>query len=419
MTVRLVGTICIGIFGAALAADIAHTDGRGVGAAGFLRFPTTLVTLPFDSEGLTVDPNRRLLYTAEAPDASGTCYVRSITLAGAVSVVGTVPKPSAAPCGPRGLEFREGHLYIADQGVGAEGWIFEMDPASGQATVFASGVPGANGIAFDSRGNLWITDSLRGLARLYRRDGVTAELQEAFRVPPVGNGTTYGGRMTVPNTLGIGRQIVNLPVGMQSEVRQVANGIAVLERYSEVAEAVRHGGPLLATLYVGDTARGVIWSVRLDENGNLEPGQTGCDPTLQENTLCEDAVFVGHPRLEGADGIWADEEGALWVAANSRQGIVRVDSNGTVTEFFRNPFNSQFLRSSADTAEGNTHILEYPSNPVIVPASSPSGAPTLCVTSIDRGPRDNWPGTVGEIGGPGQGKGKISCFPGVTARASR
>jgi hypothetical protein len=39
-----------------------------------------------------------------------------------------------------------------------------------------------------------------------------------------------------------------------------------------------------------------------------------------------------------------------------------------------------------------------------------SSSGTVCVTSIDRGPRDNWPGTVGEIGGPGQHKGKIFCF---------
>lgn len=379
--------------------------------AAFSPVPTTLVTLPLDSEGLIVDPDTGVLYTAEAPNPAGDCIVRSVTLSGVVQVVGVLPKP-APPCAPRGLEFRNGRLYIADQGAGATGWIFEMDPATGQSTIVASGVAGANGIVFDSHGNLWITDSLRGFGRVYRWDAITGAVSEAFRVPPVGNGTVYGGKMTTPTTLGIGRQIANLPAGMQSEVRQVANGIAVLERYSDDAEEVRRGRPLRATLYVADTARGAIWNVQLDATGNLEPGQTGCDPTLQDNTLCEEAVFAMHPRLEGADGLWADADGTLWASANARNAIVTIDARGKVTEFFRNPFNSQFLRSSADTADGNSHILEYPSNPVIVPASGPNGAPTLCVTSIDRGPRDNWPGSVGEIGGPGQNKGKISCFPG-------
>ncbi len=380
--------------------------------------PTTLVTLPLDSEGLTVDPDTGTMYTAEAPDASGECVVRSITLSGVVSVVGVVPKP-LPPCGPRGLEFRGGRLYIADQGTGANGWVFEMDPSTGQATIFASGVPGANGIVFDSHGNLWITDSLRGLGRVYRRAAATGVAQEVFRVPPVGNGTIYGGRLSLPSTSGIGRQIVYIPLGMQTEVRQVANGIAVVDHYSDAAHDVGQGRPRGATLYISDTARGAIWATRLDEHGDLAPGQTGCDPTLQTDTLCEDAVFVAHPRLEGADGMLADADGSLWVTANSRQGIVRVDRSGAVTELFRNPLNASLLRSSADTAEGNTHILEYPSNPVFVPAAGPAGVRTLCVTSIDRGPRDNWPGTVGEIGGPGQDRGKVSCFPAAEPSALR
>jgi streptogramin lyase len=398
--------------GVAVACPLVQTDARdGVAPASHQIIgtaPTTLTTLPLDSEGLTVDPETLILYTAEAPDASGECFVRSISLSGQVSLVGTVPKP-AGPCAPRGLEFRRGRLYIADQGAGATGWVFEMDPASGQTTVFAAGVPGANGIVFDSRGNLWITDSLRGFGRVFRREAATGIVEEVFRVPPVGNGTAYGGRMSVPNTLGVGRQIVNLPVGIQAEVKQVANGIAVVERYSDAAHAPGQGRPPLTTLYVADTARGAIWAVRLDEDGGLAPGQTGCDPTLQDNTLCEDAVFVTHPRLEGADGMIADAHGTLWITANARQAIVTVDRAGRVTEVFRNPFNSLLLRSSADTAEGNTHILEYPSNPVFVPAAR-GVAPTLCVTNIDRGPRDNWPGTVGEIGGPGQPRGKVSCF---------
>jgi hypothetical protein len=150
--------------------------------------------------------------------------------------------------------------------------------------------------------------------------------------------------------------------------------------------------------------------VRLDEHGDLAPGQTGCDPTLQDQTLCEEALFVAHPRLEGADGMWAERDGTLWVAANARQALVRVDPRGNVTELFRNPVNAQLLRSSADTIEGNTHILEYPTNPVIVPAVGWRSSPAICVASTDRPGRDNWPGTVGEIGGPGQDKGKVSCF---------
>jgi sugar lactone lactonase YvrE len=393
-------TVCF--FGAALSCALAQngeqqTEGVLQAIQGYSGVPTTLATLPQDSEGLTVDPQTGVLYAAGSPDPSGQCTVWSIASNGAVSQVGVVPRPTDTACAPRGLEFRNGHLYISDQGTGADGWVFEMDPETGQATIFASGVPGANGIAFDSHGNLWITDSQRGFGRVYKRNAETGVVTEVFRVPPVANGTTYGGRLGIPTASGVGRQIANVPLGTQPEVRQVANGIAVVERR-------------LSTVYVADTARGAIWAARLDEHGDLEPSQTGCNPTLQDNTLCEDALFVAHPRLEGADGMWAEPNGTLWVAANARQGIVRVSTaRRTVTEYFRNPVNSELLRSSADTAEGNTHILEFPTNPVIVPAIG-SHARTLCVSSSDRAGRDNNPGTVGEIGGPGQDKGKISCF---------
>jgi streptogramin lyase len=402
--------VVVAALSSALAQTAEHSQGVRQVSGDIPFVPTTLVTLPLDSEGLTVDPDTQILYTAEAPNAAGECIVRATSMTGVVSVVGVLPIMPGAACAPRGLEFRDRRLYIADQGAGVTGWVFQMDPASGQSSLYAAGVPGANGIAFDSFGNLWITDSLRGFGRVYRREAQTGLVQEVFRVPPVGNGTIYGGRLSAPTTSGIGRQIVNLPVGMQSEVRQVANGIAVVERYDDATHAEGRGKARLATVYIADTARGALWAAHLDGRGDLAPGQTGCDPTLQENTLCDEALFVAHPRLEGADGMVVDRDGSLIVAANSRQALVRVDRWGNVTELFRNPFNSQLLRSSADTIEGNTHILEYPSNPVIVSAPGEGRAHTICVTSIDRGPRDNWPGTVGEIGGPGQDRGKISCF---------
>jgi sugar lactone lactonase YvrE len=391
--------VAVFIFGLAFTAAGAQGGGS----------PTTLAMLPFDSEGLTVDPETQTLYTVEAPDAAGDCVIRSITLSGVVSFVGLLPKP-AGPCAPRGLEFRDGHLYVSDQGTGANGWVFEVNPATGAATMFASGVAGANGIAFDSAGNLWITDGLRGLGRVYRRDASTGVVHEMFRVPPVSNGTINGGLLSVPAATGIGRQILNVPSGPQGEVKAVANGIDIVEKNGDLSPGSAAQQPHSATVYVADTARGAIWAVRVDRHGELYAGQTGCDPTLQPDTLCEDVIFVAHPRLEGADGMLADIDGALLVAANARQALVRIDRWGTVVELFRNPVNSQLLRSSADTIEGNSHILEYPTNPVIVPAGGHYGERTVCVTSTDRPGRDNWPGTVGEIGGPGQPRGKISCF---------
>jgi sugar lactone lactonase YvrE len=394
------------VFVAALTAGLARSGVVPSAGRTLADVPTTIATLPNDSEGLAVDPKTGTIYAAEAPNAVGDCIVRSVTLDGNLSLVGYVPMPASGACAPRGLEFRGGQLYISDQGTGSTGWVYEMNPATGFVTTFASGVAGANGIAFDSSGNLWITDGLRGLGRVYRRDAHTGAVQEVFRVPPIANGTTYGGRLSSPSAAGVGRFIAIVP-SVQAEVKAVANGIAFVDRNDG---AIVIGQGRFSTLYVADTTRGAIWAVLIDARGNLAPGQTGCDSTLQDNTLCDDAIFVSHPRLEGADGIWADTERSLWVAANARQAIIHVDRHGNVTEVFRNPVNLQLLRSSADTPEGDRHLLEYPTSPIIVPVKGSPFLTRLCVASTDRPGRDNAPGTVGEIGGPGQDKGKISCF---------
>src|SRR5688572_20625424 len=111
MRVDRIGAVTICFFGAALSCALAQNDEQqteGVLQAiqGFSGVPTTLATLPQDSEGLTVDPHTGILYAAGSPDPSGQCAVWSIASNGAVSQVGVVPRPTDAACAPRGLEFR-------------------------------------------------------------------------------------------------------------------------------------------------------------------------------------------------------------------------------------------------------------------------------------------------------------------------
>jgi len=141
---------------------------------------------------------------------------------------------------------------------------------------------------------------------------------------------------------------------------------------------------------------------------NLDRGQVrspmGCDETFTPNTLCLSNIEVAHPLLEGVDGIALDRAGNIWSAANERNAIVVASRNGEVTEVYRNPVNAQGLRNSANTAEGNRHILEFPTSPYL-------NGFRLCVTSSDGDRRDNSPRAAGEIngGGPVGARGKISC----------
>src|ERR1700750_2782530 len=94
-------------------------------------------------EGLTAD-RRGNLYSAGR--GGPPCPVFKV----GTGVVGNLP----APCGPAGLAFGpDGRLYVADVDK-----IMVLRPdaaAPPTAELYASGVPGANGIAWDERGDLW------------------------------------------------------------------------------------------------------------------------------------------------------------------------------------------------------------------------------------------------------------------------
>jgi hypothetical protein len=164
------------------------------------------------------------------------------------------------------------------------------------ATVFATGVPGANGVAFDRDGNLWVSDGGTAQGRVWRVPHDGGAGVEVFRVQPTSNdvvdatlgisGVGRDNRSLPPGTITIaptGRQASNT-LGSQAIV---ANGLAFTE-----------DGALL----VADTARGALWRVDFDRRGRVVT-PTGCDASFPADTLCLDAVWVraSVPRRRGRD----------------------------------------------------------------------------------------------------------------------
>jgi sugar lactone lactonase YvrE len=185
-----------------------------------------------------------------------------------------------------GLVFnRQGDLYLTS---GAFREILRIKKADlnpdkpGVAETFATRTEGANGIAFDKRGMLYVSGGRNG--KIYRigLQGGAAEDWAQIEL--------------YTRTLPDGKTQQAIP----------ANGV-VFDAKGEI-------------LYVADTARGAIWKVGVNDDGKAG----------------KPALVAQSPLLEGADGPAFDPSGRLWVAANERNAVVMVTLDGKVEEIAKN-----------------------------------------------------------------------------------
>ena len=377
---RNTATLAIGL---ALATGAAFADDANPQASF-----STLITTPLVIEGLTNDAQGNLYAPGRALAAADNCPVYSTPIDNPVlSIVGLIPPPgNGAACSPSGLAFGpDGLLYVTQTDR-----IYRLAPNAANpptATVFATGVPGTNGLAFDWNGNLWTGDGTTGQGRVWRiaPDGTPTEV---FRIPPMANEVN----LNAAGVGGVGRDVRTLPPGAITVTPTTRNAQNTLGSQPLVANGLQF---FQGRLSIADTARGAIWTVRVNKDSSVD-AHVGCDVTFTANTLCMDHVSAQHPLMEGADGIVFDAGGNLWVDSNERQAVLFLEKNGRVTEVFRNPINTL-------TKLRNEGPLETPTSPVLV-------GHTLCTANSDGNRRDNSPSTAGEIGGPGQPKGKISCM---------
>ena len=186
---------------------------------------------------------------------------------------------------PSGILFdARGDLYVAISPFSEVVRIraADLNPANpGIAQTFATGVMGANGIAFDKRGNLYVSGGASGIV---------------YSVGPNG-GAAQAAAQIEKNTR-------TLPDG-KTQQAIVANGLEF---------------DAAGVLHVADTSRGAVWKVVMGADGK------GGKPVL----LAQSSL------LEGADGMAFHSSGDVWVAANELNAIVSVSSAGVVKTLAKN-----------------------------------------------------------------------------------
>jgi sugar lactone lactonase YvrE len=181
------------------------------------------------------------------------------------------------------------------------------------ATVFATGVKGANGLAFDRAGHLWITGG--GTGNLYHVG------------PAGGAAAVFASNYSAVST------DTTIPVR-----GYVVNGIAFDSK----------GG-----LYTANTGTGEITKIAVGPD--YTPGAIG--------------TFVKDPRLIGADGLLMDSQDNLWVDANYRNTLARVGPDGTITIVASSMPGGAYADSTMIPAypqEGEPDVFRFPAELKIV-----------------------------------------------------
>ena len=114
----------------------------------------------------------------------------------------------------------------------------DADPANPPvATGFATGTPGANGVAFDDDGNLYVSDGGTAQGRVFRVGPAGGAAAVLFRVPPMAN------------SVGVGRQnqalqppAAALPRRRRGSSRTGWRSAGTVSSSSPIPRAARSGG---------------------------------------------------------------------------------------------------------------------------------------------------------------------------------
>jgi sugar lactone lactonase YvrE len=197
----------------------------------------------------------------------------------------------------------EGNLFVA-VAEGADNGVYEVDRKGNVVRLSGTDqIVFANALAFDQRGNLYITESYSGSPGAYGKGGI-------WRVPPKGKTAELLLRDDLLTGLGF---VLGYPVG--------ANGIAFY-----------HGD-----LYVVNTDKGLIVRIAISADGS--PGVPELWASIQE---IPQSPFAGGGFPIMGDGLTLDVHGNVYVAVVSRLAIVRINSNDKsqelVSAFPETPF---------------------------------------------------------------------------------
>ncbi len=269
----------------ALAALLAVSTAGTVGAAGHVEEVVSYDALAGQfPEGVTVDKVGNVFVSLDAPLGQ----IRKISPDGSETLFYDFETPGAI-----GLAVdAPGNVYVA-RNVAPNNGVYRID-RDGQN---AERIPGTeaivfpNSLAFDKRGNLYVTETFSLDNGAFGDGGV-------WRIPPGGSPELF---VRDPLLSGDGRFGLGFPIG--------ANGIAY-----------RQGA-----LYVANTEQATVVKIPVGPDGG--PGEPEVFATVDDDF---DPPFPFLP--PGLDGLALDVHGDIWIVVITQSRLIRIDAEtGDIT----------------------------------------------------------------------------------------
>ncbi len=226
-----------------------------------------------------------------------------------VSPGGTVTSFVSGLVNPSGLTFdSKGNLFVADSvfvaGSGS-GKIYKVTP-DGTKTLFASGLNRPFGLAFDSAGNLFEADSGSGSIFKFTAAGASSTFASGLQTP-AGIALDLSGNL-LENDFASGTMFKFTPAGVKSTF---ASG-----------------------LHSPD-------GLTIDANGNVFEGDLGSGNVFKFNTA--GARSTAASGMSQPNGVAVDHFGNLFISDNATGIIFKVTPDGTRTAFASGFSNPQYL----------------------------------------------------------------------------
>jgi len=228
-----------------------------------------------------------------------------------------------------GLATWQGALYVADW---KDGTVYRVDPLAPVPAAQAVGRLGTRrgqailGVIADGQGNLYAAIPDSGVilrvpqARLGAADFDPAKDVSVYATGVAGaNGLAFGSGGVLWVTGGDHHALYTVPAG---------GGAAQV--FAKDYSAVSTDTTMPVRVY---TVNGVA----LDKAGRVYTANTGTGEITRfvvkpDGTAGEQTVFAHDPLLIGADGMVTDDQDRLWVSCNYRNALVRIDPSGALTE---------------------------------------------------------------------------------------